>query len=486
MSLLYAIFGALRWQLLLGCVSLTFGCHWSLAITIGLASALSASLTCYCVVAVTRAVGAVGMCGGACILLEALSFGAGGPGTSSTPHLREAAARCLWNLCHDGEIAATVTRQGGVAVLLNLLAASEPRVAQAAAGAMGALCATSLPARLAAGPAGGIELLVQLLAEASPSPQGHFTAVAAAGALRNLSASAENARKVSAVGGVSALIHAIPVAGKAALQALANLAAVEQIGLEVADAGGVQAALRSLDSEPLGESAARLTRVLASLPRLRACMVTSGAVRALLEALRKSSKSNAGLASEAARALRLLSASGEMSKAAIVDDSGLPLLVWLAKGSRGVGPAGDAAYALWNICYRHEERRRAVAAAGGMMALINLLKSAAGGTMGQRGAAGALADLAGSPELRGKLLRAGAVPALLRLLDGGDSPGQEEAGWALTSLALVPEGRTEILRQGGVQVKLLRLLSQFANHTLLPSMVNSCSISYACILPGSC
>jgi hypothetical protein len=53
-----------------------------------------------------RAVAAVGVAGAVGLLLGSLDAAAG-----ATPELQEAAARCVWNLCHDREVAGAVGRE---------------------------------------------------------------------------------------------------------------------------------------------------------------------------------------------------------------------------------------------------------------------------------------------------------------------------------------------------------------------------------------
>jgi hypothetical protein len=102
---------------------------------------------------------------------------------------------------------------------------------------------------------------------------------------------------------------------------------------EVVGCGAVAAALTVLKkaegAAEAAESGARLLRVLAGAPRLRVPLVEGGAVGALLEAARVTRA--AALVSEATRGVRLLAAA-QVGKAAVVEGSGLPVLVWLAKG----------------------------------------------------------------------------------------------------------------------------------------------------------
>jgi len=115
-----------------------------------------------------------------------------------------------------------------------------------------------------------------------------------------------------------------------------------------------------------------------------------------------------------------------------------------------LGPAQEAAYAIWNLTVGHEANSAKVARCGAVPKLTELLKSSS--DIAQENAAGALMHVTMSEEARAAIVQVGAIPQLCELL----SPSYEievssQAAGALLNLATdCPEYAKLIVKQGAV------------------------------------
>ena len=448
------------------------------------------------------AVAAVGVVGGTPLIVDALTAGNGHGGEPDNIHdrcadVREAAARCVWNLCHDRRLARSLLSEGrAVEGLVDALACrgggghQDLAAAGAAAGALGCLAAADLTCRETIAERGGLELLLALISRALASGGVPRVVAAAAAALGNLCACTANSVAVVDAGGeatlVAVLVQAATASGRAeaeaersALLAIANICTVDSTLDAVMTSGAVQAAAAALQrcsshqftsaesaersttgNGRLAEASARLVRLLAAAHRHRPALADPALVDSLLGVVQPygtlTSESDDGLRREVTGALRLIAASPE-GKACLQEAERPRILVALARDPTDCAVQEEAVHTLWNLCYRCNEARLAVVAAGGVPALVALLRSPSPAV--KRAAAGVVCDLSGgSAALRERVLKADAVTPLLRMLESAEVPGKEEAAWAITNLAASAAGRYTIVHLGGASV-LARLLS---------------------------
>jgi len=394
--------------------------------------------------------------------------------------LREAAARCLWNMSRDRELARSMGSDLSVTSALVAVLALGDRELPAAAAAAGAISnlASELSGREAIVGRGGLELVLQLIRQClrRSAPE---AAAAACGAMRNLVAHSAASQSVAAtVDGPATLVAAVtarlgPAVEEAALAALGNLAAVDVNRDTIVEAGAVPSAVSVLKRHLRGqgmeaeaqlpaENAARLLALLCSSRRHRTLVATTaGTVPALV---RGCWRCTADGRIELARALRLLVACPE-GKAALLSSQVMGGVDSIVRLLRDDDPrvAEEAAHALWNLCHKDDFSKLSVAAAGGVSSLMVLFRH--GSAHAARAAAGLVCDLAALPEVRDKLIQSGATAVLLQILGGSDSLGKEEAAWGIASLAAAPKGRREVAAQGGAAV-IARLLSSSSNPRL--------------------
>jgi len=99
-----------------------------------------------------------------------------------------------------------------------------------------------------------------------------------------------------------------------------------------------------------------------------------------------------------------------------------------------VGPAQEAAYAIWNLAVGHAENSTRVVSCGAVPRLTDLLKSTS--DIAQENAAGALMHVTMSEEARARIVQAGAIPQLCELLSTThEREVSSQAAGALLNLA---------------------------------------------------
>jgi len=118
--------------------------------------------------------------------------------------------------------------------------------------------------------------------------------------------------------------------------------------------------------------------------------------------------------------------------------------------SADIGPAQEAAYAIWNLTVGHEENSAKVVRCGVVPKLTELLKSSS--DIAQENAAGALMHVTMSEEARAAIGQADAIPRLCELLQPSYEPEvSSQAAGALLNLASdCPEYAKMIVKQGAI------------------------------------
>jgi len=118
-----------------------------------------------------------------------------------------------------------------------------------------------------------------------------------------------------------------------------------------------------------------------------------------------------------------------------------------------IGPAQEAAYAIWNLTVGHEENSAKVVRCNAIPKLTELLKSTS--DIAQENAAGALMHVTMSEEARAAIVQAAAIPRLCELLQPSYEPEvSTQAAGALLNLASdvsdCPEYSKQIVSQGAI------------------------------------
>ncbi|KAL0739732.1 hypothetical protein Bca4012_081245 [Brassica carinata] len=160
-------------------------------------------------------------------------------------------------------------------------------------------------------------------------------------------------------------------------------------------------------------------------------VMKDGGIRLLLEL---ANSWREGLQSEAAKAIANLSVNANVAKT-VAEEGGIRILAGLAKSMNRL-VAEEAAGGLWNLSVG-EEHKNAIAEAGGVKALVELIFRWPNGCDGVlERAAGALANLAADDKCSMEVATAGGVHALVMLARNCKHEGvQEQAARALANLA---------------------------------------------------
>lgn len=118
--------------------------------------------------------------------------------------------------------------------------------------------------------------------------------------------------------------------------------------------------------------------------------------------------------------------------------------------SADIGPAQEAAYAIWNLTVGHEENSAKIVRCGAVPKLTELLKSTS--DIAQENAAGALMHTTMSEEARQAILKADAIPRLCELLNPSHEPEvSSQAAGALLNLASdCPDCAKVIVKNGAI------------------------------------
>lgn len=115
-----------------------------------------------------------------------------------------------------------------------------------------------------------------------------------------------------------------------------------------------------------------------------------------------------------------------------------------------IGPAQEAAYAIWNLTVGHEENSAEVVRCGVIPKLTQLLKSTS--DIAQENAAGALMHVTSAEDARQSIVEAGAIPRLCELLQPTYEPEvSSQAAGALLNLASdSPQNAKMIVQQNAI------------------------------------
>ncbi|CAE7246869.1 PUB12 [Symbiodinium sp. CCMP2592] len=234
--------------------------------------------------------------------------------SSSTPEAQAAAAGVLRNLAaddYDNDV--LIAEAGGIPALVELLRSSTPEVQAAAAGVLRNLAADDYDNDVLSvliAEAGGIPALVELLR--SSDPKDPTVQRNAAGALKNLSANADNKALIAKAGGIPPLVSCLTTG-----TAWAQQKAAATLGKLAMDWTFVEPDIVPLpEASEIAEANRALIASAGAIPRLIALLMDGGECVEV-----------------AAYALRPFSSS-EDTRVAIVDAGAIPVLANLLTRSR--------------------------------------------------------------------------------------------------------------------------------------------------------
>merc|ERR1740129_485651 len=129
-----------------------------------------------------------------------------------------------------------------------------------------------------------------------------------------------------------------------------------------------------------------------------------------------------------------------------------------------VGPAQEAAYAIWNLAVGHAENSTRVVSCGAVPRLTDLLKSTS--DIAQEQAAGALLNLASDcPEYANMIVKEDALPSLINLVKDGADLACEYAAGALMNLIRGDIAVAEAAAKAGAIPALAGLLGKPTGHS---------------------
>ncbi len=262
-----------------------------------------------------------------------------------------------------------VASQGAVAVLVQLLDASQPCVRERAAAAICKLALNDSCEHQVVSE-GGIAPLVRLLESGSSFAQEKATV-----SLQALSAGSENACAVAAHGGIPALVEicqlGTPAAQAAAAGSLRNLAAVQELRTTIVEDGAIAIIINLVSSGThlaQENAAATLQNLAVSDDKVRWNIVKEGGIQPLLRFLDNATdprRQEIGMG-----VLRNLAACTANSEALIAAGF-LPRLVGVLQS----GPVTVQQIAAASVCYMASspETRRLFGVAGAISPLVKLL-----------------------------------------------------------------------------------------------------------------
>lgn len=200
------------------------------------------------------------------------------------------------------------------------------------------------------------------------------------------------------------------------------------------------------------EAAVSVLRTLAGKSAAnKAAIVEAGGIEPTVKLLRFGAP---GAQEAAAHVLGKLASSSPRNRTAIVQAGGIEALVRLLDEGDSVAQ-GSAASALGNLAWE-AGHKAAIADAGGIGPLVQLVDGAGGGT-----AAAALCNLAcqdGANSAR--IVEAGGIPALVKLLTDGAPAARTRAAGALENLAHESMHNSAAIAEAGGIVPLVQLLTE--------------------------
>uniref|UniRef100_A0A7S3JQ13 RING-type E3 ubiquitin transferase n=1 Tax=Aureoumbra lagunensis TaxID=44058 RepID=A0A7S3JQ13_9STRA len=238
----------------------------------------------------------------------------------------------------------------------------------------------------------------------------------------------------------------------------------EPVARAIAQAGGIPLLVILLaGSPPAREAAAMALCRLARRPRdNRVLIVNARGISACVRLLQTNLLAVTDLTRQAAAGILQHIACFSMNyKVAIANAGAIPLLVKLLDDqSASDDTKADAARCLWSIAV-NDQKKIAIANAGAIPLLVNLIDRDAGSIGVREAAAGALQNLAANnSDNKAAIIRAGAVPPLVRLLANSQvETARETAAGALQNLAKHNEDNKSVLIEAGVLPPLIATLS---------------------------
>lgn len=226
----------------------------------------------------------------------------------------------------------------------------------------------------------------------------------------------------------------------------------EELCVQVAGDGIAAALVRMLSDKAKQDDALKLLLLLTDAgvgqknAEVGAEMINKGAVPPLVELISKNS-----IASQqelAAAVLGNLCHESPANQEKVAKAGVFIPLVQLLGGE--IGPAQEAAYAIWNLTVGHEENSAKVVRCGAIPKLTELLKSTS--DIAQENAAGALMHVTMSDEARTAIVKADAIPRLCELLLSSYEPEvSSQAAGALLNLASdCPDYSKLIVKHGAI------------------------------------
>lgn len=206
---------------------------------------------------------------------------------------------------------------------------------------------------------------------------------------------------------------------------------------DIVHAGGIPPLVRLLVGMDgnAKEAATKVLNVLADNKEHRKMLGEAASIDEFLGVLRGADEMD--VKEMAARGLKV-SAVEPKNKQAIVNADGHVFLVELLKTWTGEAQA-IVAWTLNNISIGSSDRKMALARAGSIPMLVRVLQG--GSDEGRIASAATLQNLAVMPNLRDQIVDAGAIPSLVELLQMPLEPGQQKACDALRNLSLGSQAR---------------------------------------------
>jgi len=228
----------------------------------------------------------------------------------------------------------------------------------------------------------------------------------------------------------------------------------EELCVKVVSDGLVRQLVEMLKKEATSEDALKLLLLLTDAGvgqknvDVARCMIDGGVVEPLVALIGAGA---ASLQERAAAVLGNLCHESPANQDKVAKFEGIfPALVNILGSGEDVGPAQEAAYAIWNLTVGHDENSAIFVRLGVVPKLTELLKSPS--DIAQENAAGALMHVTMSKEARVAIVQADAIPRLCELLKPTYEPEvSTQAAGALLNLASdCPEYSKMIVKHGAV------------------------------------
>ena len=377
--------------------------------------------------------------------------------------LSNMAAGAIATLCKGNVInQVTVTEEGGIPPLVELLDSRFPLAHENATNALWHLAANE-DNQSAIARAGGIPLLVQLLHSEATIVQQYTTA-----AIESLSRDhTENQIALAKMGAIEPLVDLLGCDNvetqEHAVGALLNLASHDEESRN-AVVKKLVAVLDIRNAAAQMKAAEALAVLAARSSENRKAITAAQAIPPLVKLLGDGRRARSGTPQErAAAVLADLARSGE-NKITIVTSGGVgPLVAMLS--SESPEAATHAAGGLWHLAALGSNKKT-IADASAIAPLVTLLKQ---GTLdAQRYAAGALWHLTSSADNKVAMIDAGAIVPLIKCLSSKNAEAREYAAAVVSALARSggkdPANKRSVVAAGGI-APLIKCLSEKSTST---------------------